>query len=316
MKLCFSPLAPAPNLPEMRTVKLSVTTVLLSVAVCFAPRLEAQPSALVQKTRHSLWKVQGEHCVVYLLGSIHVLKKQNYPLPAPIESAFANARVAVFETDIEALDDPKVALKIMNKTQLPEGETLRDRLSPEVYARFTNHLRKVQLPAAVFDRMTPVMAATSLAVLQMQRLGLDPEYGVDKHFFALAKSEGKEVVPLETVDFQISLLTDMSKEEGELIMKTTLRDMDKLEKDLGDLLKAWQMGDDRRLDSFLNEATQEAPLIYKRLLSDRNRNWLPKIEGLLRGNKTGIVIVGAGHLVGKEGLVALLKRKGFKVTQE
>jgi len=295
---------------------LNSTWWLLALAGLSAFPLPAQSASATPSDQHSLWKVQGEHAVVYLLGSIHVLKKENYPLPAPIESAFTNAMVVAFETDMEAMHDPKVALKLASKGRLPAGETLQDHLPPEVYASFTNHLRVAHLPGVVFDQLTPVMAALSLVLMEMQRLGLDPEYGVDQHFFGRAKAEGKQIVPLESVDFQIGLLTALSKEEGELIVKTTLRDMEKLGSDLGDLLKAWQTGDAEGLDKFLHEAMREAPLIYKRLITERNRNWVSKIEELLRGDKRAIVIVGAGHLVGKEGVLELLKQKGYKVTQE
>ncbi len=300
----------------MKTTKPGFLCLFLSLTALLVAPAGAQTTNTAPAARHSLWKVQGEKSVVYLLGSVHILKPEHYPLPTVIESAFTNARVAVFETDIEALESPLVALKIMAKAKLPEGETLRDQLSPAVYASFTNHLNAAGLPETMFSPLTPVMAATTLVMLELQRLNFDPEFGLDKHFYPRAKADGKRLIPLETADFQISLLTDMSKAEGELVMKTTLRDLDKLKLEFADLLKAWQTGDAVKLDAFLNEAKQEAPAIFKRLLTDRNRNWLPKIEALLRGDQTAIVIVGAGHLVGKEGLVELLKQKEYKVTQE
>jgi uncharacterized protein YbaP (TraB family) len=89
-----------------------------------------------------------------------------------------------------------------------------------------------------------------------------------------------------------------------------------MEKDLGDMFKAWQTGDADKLNKFLNEAMQEAPVIYKRLVTDRSRRWVPKIEELAQGKENAIVIVGAGHMVGPEGVVELLKKKGYKISQE
>jgi uncharacterized protein YbaP (TraB family) len=203
----------------------------------------------------------------------------------------------------------------MSKARLPEGESLSQELSPEVYRSFTNHLQEEGLPAVVFDQFKPSIAAVTLAALDLQKEGLDPEQGLDKHFFARAKKEGKQIAALETVDFQIGLITDFSKEEGELFMKTTLKDMDKLKTDIEDLLKAWQTGDAAALEKLLNDAAREAPAIYKRLLTDRSARWVPKIEEWSRSDKNVIVIVGAGHLVGKEGVVELLRTKGLKVTQ-
>jgi len=139
---------------------------------------------------------------------------------------------------------------------------------------------------------------------------------LDKHFFDLAKQAGKKIVPLETVDFQINLLTDFTKEEGELLMKSTLKDIDTMEKDLGEMLGAWKNGDATKLEKLLNQAKDDAPAIYKRLVTDRNHTWLPRLEELAKGKENVIVIVGAGHLVGTNGVVELMKGKGFKVTQE
>jgi uncharacterized protein YbaP (TraB family) len=293
-------------------LKRLISIVALLLVAFVSPALAQLPKVT---THHSLWEVQGKSNVVYLLGSVHVLKAENYPLPAVIETAFSNSVLVVFETDVGAMDQPETQLRVMSKARLPEGESLSQELSPEVYRSFTNHLQEEGLPAVVFDQFKPSIAAVTLAALDLQKEGLDPEQGLDKHFFARAKKEGKQIAALETVDFQIGLITDFSKEEGELFMKTTLKDMDKLKTDIEDLLKAWQTGDAAALEKLLNDAAREAPAIYKRLLTDRSARWVPKIEEWSRSDKNVIVIVGAGHLVGKEGVVELLRTKGLKVTQ-
>ncbi|HSU54342.1 MAG TPA: TraB/GumN family protein [Candidatus Dormibacteraeota bacterium] len=264
---------------------------------------------------HSLWKVQGKSKVMYLLGSIHVLKDSDYPLPPVIETAFSNSQVVAFEADIEQLSDPAQALKMMSKGTLPDGETLETQLTPETYKLLTNHLNDSGMSAAMVQKFTPGMAAMMLEVFELMKLGLNPEQGLDKHFYGLAKEQNKEILPLETVEFQMGLLTGFSKEEGEALMKTTLKQMDSIKKDLDEMLKAWRTGDSAGLAKLLNEAMADSPAIYKRLLTDRNKNWIPKLEELLNGQKNAIVIVGAGHLVGKEGVVELLKSKGWKITQ-
>ena len=296
----------------MRTHAMIWLRLLAAAALCASPALSAEQQAA---THHCLWKIQGKTNAVYLLGSVHVLKETNYPLAAAIEQAFTNAQIAVFEADIGALNDPSLAMKMMAKGTLPEGETLQQQLSPESYEAFQKQVGESGMPPAMMDKMTPAMAAMTLEVFELMKLGLDPEAGVDKHYFALAKKAEKQIIPLETVDFQIGLLSNFSKEEGEALMKSTLREMDTLKKDFDDMLKAWETGDADKLDKMLNEAMQDSPAIYKRLVTDRNRNWIPRLEELAQGNKNAIVIVGAGHLVGKEGVVDLLKHKGLKVTQ-
>jgi len=250
------------------------------------------------------------------MGSVNALKAENYPLPAPLESAFTNSQVVAFETDIAAIESPQLALKIMAKARLPEGKTLQTELAPEVYRDFTNHLKGGLMSAEMMERFTPAMAALTLSVLEIQKLGLDPQNGLDKHFFPLARRAGKEIVPLETVDFQISLMTDFSNEEGNSLMKTTLKELASMGKQLDDLLKAWEVGDSTGLEKLLHEAMADEPVIYKRLVTDRNKAWVPKIEEFIQGGKNAVVIVGAAHLVGKEGVAELLTAKGYKVMQQ
>ncbi|HWI57933.1 MAG TPA: TraB/GumN family protein, partial [Bacillota bacterium] len=252
----------------------------------------------------------------YLLGSIHVLKAENYPLPVPIEAAFSNAQIAVFETDMSKLEQPETQQSIMLKAQLPEGQTLRQQLSTNLYSRFSQQVEDLGLPGTVFDQLKPSVAAMTLEVLALQKLGFDPEYGIDRHFFNRARKAGKQIVPLESVDFQIDLITQFSREEGELLMKTTLDDLDNTRKVFGDLLKAWQIGDTAKLQDLLHDAMRETPTLAKRLVTDRNERWVPKIDQLLQQDKNAIIIVGAGHVVGTNGVVALLKKKGLKVTQQ
>jgi uncharacterized protein YbaP (TraB family) len=288
----------------------------LILALCVSSPSGAQEARPAASTRHSLWKVQGKRNTVYLLGSIHLLKKENYPLPVPMESAFTNCAVVVFETDLSATEDLTVAMSLMSKGQLPEGQTLKDILSPEVYQNFTNHASQSPMPVEMLARFTPGMAATTIEGLEMMKFGFDPELGLDVHFYKLAKKDGKQIVPLESIDFQLGLLNGLSREEGDWFMKQTLKDLDNVKTDSADMVNYWQTGESDKLAQMLDKGLKESAAIYKRLVTDRNRNWIPKIEELARGDKNAIIIVGAGHLVGKEGLAELLKKDGFKVTQE
>jgi len=288
----------------------------LLLALCLGSPLAAQEARTAAGTRHSLWKVQGKQNTVYLLGSIHLLKKENYPLPPAIEAAFTNSSIVVFETDLSVAEDLTVAMGLLSKGQLPEGQTLKDVLSPEVYQSFTNHVSQSPMPLEMLARFTPGMAATTIEGMEMMKLGFDPQLGLDMHFYKQARKDGKQIVPLESVDFQLGLLNGLSKEEGDWFMKQTLKDLDDVKTQSADMLKYWQTGESDKLAQMLDKGLKESAAIYKRLLTDRNHNWIPKIEELARGEKNAIIIVGAGHLVGKEGLVELLKKDGLKVTQE
>jgi uncharacterized protein YbaP (TraB family) len=281
-------------------------------------RAVAAPAASAPSTSlHSLWKLQGKSNALYLLGSIHVLKQSDYPLAAPIETAFSNAQTVVFETDVGAAADPAAALAMLSKAMLPEGQTLQGQLSPEVYTMFTNHLQASSspLPVEMFQQFMPSMAAVTIEGMELMKLGFNPLIGLDMHFWQLAKDENKEVLTLESTDEQLKLLTGLSKKEGEWFLKTTLQQMDDLKTEAGSMIQAWKTGDSASLEKLLNKYQGEAPDIIKRFATDRNVKWLPKIDGWAHGEKNVLVIVGAAHLVGKDGLVELLKKKGWKITQ-
>jgi uncharacterized protein YbaP (TraB family) len=266
-------------------------------------------------SKHCLWEVQGKSNVVYLVGSIHLLKAEDYPLAAPIESAFTNSRVAAFETDISQMEGLEAMQQILTKAQLPDGATLEKELTPETYRELTNHVFHAGIPLFLIQSLKPVMAVAMIEQMELMKLGADPKNGLDEYFFARARESGKRIVPLETLEFQIGLVTDFTKAEGELLVKSTLKEIDNTRQFYADMVSAWKIGDAAKLEKLLNDAMQDSPAIYKRLVTNRNQSWVPQIEELLRGNQNAIVIVGAGHLVGAEGVVELLRKKRFPVTQ-
>jgi hypothetical protein len=300
----------------MKTRKPCGYSLILLLAALVFRAAGAQEVQAAATNRHSLWKVSGQRATVYLLGSVHFLKADNYPLAAPIESAFAKAAIVAFEMDPGQLQAPATLQKLMAKAMLPPGETFQEQLSAKTYSQFTNLAAEVGMPLFLMEGLKPAFGAFMLVELGLKKLGFDPDNGVEMHFYALARKQGKTVIPLESVDFQIDLLTSFSREETELLVKSTLEDIANLKKLLGDMVTAWQTGDAAGLDKLLNSMAVEAPGIFKRLLTDRTRQWAPKVEELSRGEKNAIVIVGAGHLVGKDGLVELLRKKGLQVTQE
>jgi len=298
---------------KMRGFRVLPAVLLLTLSL-FAPGRCAEKQS-ESGAHHSLWKVDGKKNTIYLLGSIHVLKKEDYPLPAPIEAAYTNSQILFFEADLDAAKEPAVALKIQSKMMLPEGETLKDYLSEETFGKLNDHLKEVGLPAVMFERLKPAMAATMMEVMELQKLGFVPQYGLDEHFYRRAKKDDKEIVAFETVEFQLDLLGGFSKAESEVFIKSTLRDIDKLKQEFADLIKAWKTGDSDALAKMLNEASEESPALFKRLVADRNQSWLARIQEAAAGDKNALIVVGAGHLVGNDTLVALLKKRGYKVTQ-
>src|SRR5213594_3007221 len=128
----------------MRTPRLSLLPLLALLPALLQP-VEAQQQRATA-IRQPLWKIEGKSATVYLLGSVHFLKKENYPLAAPIGAAFDRAKVVVFETDLAALEKTELQMKLLSKSTLPTGETLRNQLSPKLYEQLAAQLKESGLP--------------------------------------------------------------------------------------------------------------------------------------------------------------------------
>ncbi len=297
-------------------MRISLSALIAFFALSIS-QLPAQPSHAPAKpgSLHCLWKVQGESNVVYLLGSIHLLRESDYPLPQVMDSAFTNSQIAVFEMDIDKANDPAASLALLSKATLPEGKTLHDVLPEKVYNSFSNHVQEVGMSMMIFDSMKPGMAIMMLDAMELVKLGANPEYGEDEHFFKLAKDGGRKIVALETLDFQLGLMLSFEGQDEELYLEKSLEEMDNEKKEYNEMVAAWKTGNAAALEKMLNEMRTDAPAVFKKLVSDRTASWVPTVDDLLHGSQNAIIIVGAGHLVGPDGMVELLKKQGFKVTQ-
>ncbi len=294
----------------------SLVTLLSIIALIVVPQGASRAQQAVKPaTKHSLWKVEGRTNAMYLFGSIHFLKKSFYPLPQPIEDAYKQSQVVVFEADLGEMSSPEAQLKMLQSGQAPEGERLKDVLAKETYAKLESHLTEAGLPIAVFEPLRPWMVAVALVSTEIIKLGYNPEDGVDKYFYGKVKKDKKEMVPLETLDFQLGLFTSLTKQEQDAMLRETLQEVSNFKKDMQGIIDAWKTGDTQGLDRFMLEAMRDYPQLHKKLLIDRNKQWVDKLQKLHASGKTVFVVVGAAHLVGKDSVVDLLNAKGLKARQ-
>ena len=288
-------------------------------AVAQSPTAVQTPAAPVistnKATKHCLWEVKGKTNTVFLLGSMHVMKEDMYPLAPEIEAAYKQASVLVFETDMKALESPALAFKLTAKAMYPEDDSLKEHVSPAIYSLLVSNLQSSFLTEDMVNRFRPWMAAMTVVLVELQKQGFDVQNGLDKHFVNRAGTDGKTVDFFEQPEFQIALLTSLGDKESEEFLGQALRDMDVFKKQFKELVTAWLTGDTKALDKLLLESFREYPLMHKKFLTDRNRTWMPKLEKLLSGGKDVLVVVGAGHMIGKDGVVDLLTAKGYKVEQ-
>lgn len=291
-----------------------ITLVLGLLLSVLAGALSSQGHA-EETSKSCLWSIQKESHKLYLLGSIHVLKSDAYPLAAKIENAYSSSQKVVFETDINAMLDPAVAQKMMQLALYPEGQTLTQQLRRETLNKLKAKMTELGLPMQQFSRFKPWFIALTLAQLELQRMGFNPAYGVDMHFFGRTKSDQKEAGFLEPIDFQLNLLAKMNASDQDALLVQTLEEMDVITELAADMLAYWKSGDAGNLYHLLNKSFEGHPDLRDKLLIQRNKRWVSGIEALLKENKNVLVIVGAGHLVGPDSLVDLLRKKGHNVRQ-
>jgi uncharacterized protein YbaP (TraB family) len=155
-----------------------------------------------------------------------------------------------------------------------------------------------------------------VSAMQLQQAGLDINLGLDKYFFDKAQKAGKAIIGLETAEYQIDRFDRMPESLQEQLLRSTLDELDAQGRELTAIVNAWQRGDAASMEKTLLSGFKRYPSAYQSLIVERNNNWMPQIEKCLGQATPCLVVVGAAHLVGPDGLLTLLQKKGFKVEQQ
>jgi uncharacterized protein YbaP (TraB family) len=272
--------------------------------------------ARVPRTVHPLflWRFDapGGGSQVYLAGSVHVMKPSLYPLPAQFDAAFARADRLVVEVDTQNLDAGVAAEKFRTYALLPEGQTIYSVLKPATLEAVAAYLAGQSSSIGSVATMKPALIATQLAVMRMTALGYMPEFGLEEHFISAAGS--RPVLQLESLDDQLEVLTSATPEVQDDLLLETLRQMDTVEPIIAGMATAWLAGDDAEFQRLFDEdtgSTADTREFERRLIEERNVTMADKIAGYLTQPGTTFVLVGSAHLIGPEGVVALLEARGL-----
>ena len=295
--------------------RVFVLTAVVGMAVVHSAAVEAASiNSKPETDRHFLWRAIGPQGVeVFLLGSIHALPQDAYPLPDVMEQAFRQARIVAFEVDLEEID--RAAGLMFAAAALPAGRRLAEELEPETRVELEEYLSQAGLSFETFTAMRPWMVALTLTTLELMKAGYSPDAGIDFHFARRVVEEDKKSIAFENAAFQIGLFSQMSKEEEAAFLRYSLRDLRTIIPQLKELTDAWKSGDVEVIGNLLTEAFADEDELFGRLVTERNEAWLPRVEELLGGDQRALVVVGALHLVGSGGLVALLQEAGYEVEQ-
>ena len=264
-----------------------------------------------------LWKVSDADNSVYLLGSFHLLKADDYPLPKETQAAFADSESLLFELSPDALVAPDVAGKFAAAAGYADGRNLQQVLPAPTYAAL-DKLVASSGGVAAMQAQEPWFITLAISIGVAQRLGFRPELGLDQHLMQRAAEANKPVAGLETVDAQLAALDSTPMQEQVAGLKEFVDDPKKSVADMVELHRQWRAGDVAGLNRTMREEMiEKTPQTYRMIDVARNEAWLPKIESRLTGSKSGgtLVVVGALHLLGPDGLVEKLRAKGYKVER-
>ncbi len=269
--------------------------------------------SLTARAGSPVWAIHGEHNTVYLAGSVHLLKAADAGLPPAFDHAYAGSKALVMELAIDKVVPTEVAGWMLEHGMLKGGATLRSTIGEEHYRRVSAEASRLEVPMEALDSLAPWVVAVQLLEMQYLQLGFDPEEGVEQQLEHRAESDGKPITGLETVDEQLGVLQAMSYADQTRFLDLVVEQMHGVEGETESVVNAWRAGDSAKLGALLSEEYKSFPALYRTLVTDRNRHWIPQIEKLLRGNQDCFVIVGALHLVGDGGLLELLRRDGYKI---
>ena len=256
-----------------------------------------------------LWEVEGAKARHYLVGSVHVLPQDQDTLPDAIVEVYTAATDLVFETDIAALEQPQVQLDLLARAR--SQQPLKQSVGASLYAKLQKRAAELGMPGTMCDPFKAWFCALSLEVFAYQKAGFSADAGIDKRLYEAAQADGKRVGWFEAPEAHLALFTNMSEALGREFLVSALEEDGSDEPAV--LYKAWRDNDVAAVEKLVALLKREQPQVYERILAGRNRAWMPKLSQLLSGGRSQLIVAGAAHWVGPDGLVAQLKARGYKI---
>jgi len=300
---------------KSRLLALALCALLLPVAHADQPATAASAQAA---KRPLLWKVSDADNSVYLLGSFHLLKADDYPLPVEVDRAFDDSASLLFEIDPAALTAPDSMAVMQKYMAYEDGKSLSAVLPKPTLEKLSTLVSAGGGSVQALEHSEPWAVSLGLVLGVTRAMGFSQELGLDRKLMARASEAGKPAAGLETVEDQMRAMDAVPYAEQAQGMDEFLSDPQKAVRQMNDMHAWWRAGDVAKLDSGMRaEMAQKTPESYRLLDVERNRAWLPQVEKRLSESKQDntLVVVGSLHLLGSDGLVEQLKAKGYTVER-
>lgn len=263
----------------------------------------------------SMWQIEGNSNRIYLLGSVHLLREQDHPIPTAINDAYEDAEILIMEVDMDDIDPIEMAGLVNELGMIADGGSLQEIMGPALYGEAVDYASQLEIPIEMLAETEPWLAAITIEQMMMLRIGFNPKYGIEFHLTAMADRDEKEILGFETVREQLEFLDGLSMSAQRSLLMQTLQESLSIEEDINLLINAWRHGDVDYFEETLLAEMRKYPELYKTLVVDRNVAWVEKIKKLTVEKEDYLVVVGALHLVGEDGVPALLSKHGISADQ-
>lgn len=260
----------------------------------------------------ALWKVSDDDTTIYLFGTIHLLPKGIEWYDGRVANAFEQSQELV--TEIPEVPQQKTMAVTMQLGALPAGQTLRGQMTPAERAKFEAALQSLSVPPSAFDQLKPWLASVAIMGIPLMQSGYSLDNGVEAQLDQRNKALGRPRLGLETLEYQLGIFDGLPNEAQKAYLFETVDALPVLTKEIAKMVEAWSKGDAQALAELLNDEMDD-PVLYKALLSDRNRNWSQWIDDRLDRPGTVFIAVGAGHLGGRDSVQEFLGKAGIKVER-
>ncbi|MFB9886556.1 TraB/GumN family protein [Balneatrix alpica] len=262
------------------------------------------------------WQVRSPTATLYLLGSLHAFRPQDYPLPAPIEAAFALADALVVEIDPTAMSIPEQQALIERYSRLAGDKHLNHYLSPTLRQALQRHCQRLAVACDSMQHWQPWRLGSHLVLADAARQGFQTDSGIDHYF--MRRSGNRPILALETLEGQLQSLAVDDIALQVRALQSSLEQMDSQPEFLQQLYLAWRRGDAEQVYLLLQQESAQDPQLGRymdRLNRQRNQQMSQRLLSLLQSRGTFFVVVGALHLPGPEGILALLQQAQYPARQ-
>lgn len=263
----------------------------------------------------SVWQVSKGEDSIYIGGTLHILPKNQMPLPTEFEYAYSHTDTLVVEAPMPDPTDTQAQMNMLKALSYENGELLANKLTPHVKQQLETKLSEFEVNLNELNHFKPFMISVILMSMELQKQHLIGE-GVDAYFIKRAHGDDKTMAYLETLDYQLQLFKQMGEDSEDQFIENNLAQLSDYAELFSSMTTAWRSGNTEQLNKLVVQPLQKNdPDTFNKLLKQRNYNWLPKVEALFGNQQKELLLVGAAHLAGEHNLLTLLTEQGYSVTQ-